>query len=886
MKQIQMIITCILLAMVSVVTYGQSRMYVTQTEAYNRIRNDLPTAGTYNLFYGSDATRHIFFVDKEPNKGWEHDCSYYYVNKYEINYAVWPGYTKENRTMPYSNYDLTPYTLGKIPYLTTINVKKCFLTEEMQNAVGNTYVVILSGGYNKYSNYARYWNDCSFLFKTLRNRFGIPQENFRILISDGTNPAADMHVGYSFVSSNTDLDGDGIDDTGYAATKANLTSVLQSLANTLTTEDRLFLYVIDHGGSDDNISSSYICLWNEEKIYDYELATLLNSFNVKSMNIVMGQCFSGGFIDNLQGANRIISTACTGSQSSWGNSALGYDYFVYNWTAAINEKTPSSVSVVADVNDDGFVTMNEAFNYSYANSYYLETPQFSSGTYGSTFAFNEAPFEPILMIRDNLEDDGTEPNTTAPNAWSSPDIWLRNTNDTIEEHQAIHVDLNNEDNRMYASYRITNVGERDYKKKNRYLHSYWADATIGLTADIWLGNGNNGSYINGEPFQVRRVNDTIPVGQSIIFRKNWGVPQGIIDRLEDNTDSTFHICFLAYISSNMSITEDLPRNPLDTIYADILGKRNIAQINANFIQNLAEAKKEFPLWVNNGLDINREYSIEVVPAEGYNENSSKLEVGIRLSDEIYKAWEKGGKFSEKVAAFSSLPQKLYMKPIGSKIMDVNMKAKQAGLIYCTCEVLASEDVTEETIYAYDIVLRDKQTGVAVDGERFYIKQQPRKALLPEIVSKTVADGYQLKATNLNEAVKCVWYDETGTIVAKGKEVVVKPDVGSKQYKLKVEAESDGAINYATVILDNHFGIKSISPNPFSAQITISLSSVAGDNTSIIINPVNGIGSSEEYQVKKGEREVTINTSNYAKGNYIITLLNDGKKLDSRQIICK
>lgn len=887
MKNVTKICIAFMLAMLSSQTSALAALapqsVVTFEQAYNRIKSDLPAAGTYNLYYGTNATMHIFFVDEEPQKGWEHNCSYYYVNKTENTYSLWPGYTKEKRTTPYSNYNLTPYSLNTIPHYININVKKCVLTEDMLNAAGKTYAVILSGGINKYCNHARYWNDCSFIFKTLKNRFGIPQDNFRILISDGTDPAEDMQYGYGYVSSNPDLDGDGINDVGYAATKANLTSVLQGLSNTMTSEDRLFLFVIDHGGTDDKISQSYICLWNEDKIYDYELGALLNNFNIKSMNIVLGQCYSGGFIDDLQAPNRVISTACTGSESSWGSGA--FDFFVNSWTSAINEKTSSSVSVATDTNDDGFVTMDEAFNYAFTNRFEEETPQFSPGNVGSTFAFNEAPFMPILMLRDDLEDDGTEPNTTAENKWSSPDIWMRNTDDDIEEHQAIHVDPNSNENMMYASYRITNVGERDYTKGNRYLHSYWADATIGLTADIWLGNGNQGGYINGEPFTVLKINKTIPAGESIVFKHGWGVPVGILNRVEDNEEGTFHICFLGYISSNMNINEDLPRNPVVPTYADILGKRNIAQINAFFTQNLAEAKKEFPLWVNNGLDTNREYSIEVVPVEGYNGNNSNLEVGIRLSEDIYKAWEKGGKIAEKAIAYSSQPQKLYMKPTASKILDVNMTPKQAGRIYCTCEVLAKEDVMEETTYAYDIVLRDKQTGIALDGERFVIKQQPRKAILPEIECEVTEDGYDLKAVNVDETAKYEWYDQNGTKIAEGKDVSVKPNLGNSQLKLKVEAEEDGAINYATVLLANHLGIKKISPNPFSTQMTITLDSAADDDTVVRITAANGSGSAENYKLKSGENELTVFTSHYAKGNYIITLLNNGKVVDSCQVVC-
>jgi len=83
-----------------------------------------------------------------------------------------------------------------------------------------TYVVIISGGGDKYMNKPRYWNDCSFLYRTLRLRYGIPKNNIYPLMADGANPAPDTRLsGNNFISQSLDLDMDGNSEISRAATK-------------------------------------------------------------------------------------------------------------------------------------------------------------------------------------------------------------------------------------------------------------------------------------------------------------------------------------------------------------------------------------------------------------------------------------------------------------------------------------------------------------------------------------------------------------------------------------------------------------------------------------------------------------------------------------------
>ena len=303
--------------------------------------------------------------------------------------------------------------------------------------------MIISGGYNKYSNYGRYWNDCSFIYQTLRNKYKIPKNNITLLIADGNDPADDMvktdWTGYQ--SSPLDLDFDSLADLHLAATRTNVFNVLSSYAQSLTSEDHLFIYVIDHG-SYDNAGNSMICLWNQQYLKDYELAAKLDSINARSINVLLGQCYSGGFVEELEANGRVVATACSGTEPSWACPDIPYDEFVYQWTCAVNEMDKDSVALASDKDDNGRVTMHEAFIWARKRDRQNETPQFSSIplSVGEDLAFNNIPDAVDLYIRDNTLDTGKEPNTTTKKLFRSPDVYVRNQHDGLEVHVCEQID--------------------------------------------------------------------------------------------------------------------------------------------------------------------------------------------------------------------------------------------------------------------------------------------------------------------------------------------------------------------------------------------------------------------------------------------------------------
>ena len=242
------------------------------------------------------------------------------------------------------------------------------------------YAILVNGGRNRLTNHERYWNDCAFLYRTLRQTFHVPKRQITVLMSDGGAAYEDMLQadGRGFCSSPVDLDGDGQTDVDYPATRQILMSVLFNMSRRLGADDHLFLYFIDHGGSDDDSEDSYLWLWDDEKLSDYSLATLLNMLRVGTINILMGQCYSGGFVSDLMREGRIIATACSGDEQSWACPDRPYDEFVYHWTCAINGADETGNPVDADTNGDGAVSMQEAFLYAQAHDRLHETPQYAS----------------------------------------------------------------------------------------------------------------------------------------------------------------------------------------------------------------------------------------------------------------------------------------------------------------------------------------------------------------------------------------------------------------------------------------------------------------------------------------------------------------------------
>lgn len=313
----------------------------------------------------------FFFVDDQPGANWEHAAHYVVVNSETGALQRVPV-----KTPPADLHLLQALNPAAEHQMQIIQRNRTSLKEVPSLSrfvipARAKYAVLLSGGWDASHNYSRYWNDLSFIYSTLKRKYGYTDDEIIVLFANGTHLP------------NGDLDGDGKDDIKYAATKANLSLVFDTVAKYLREDGKFFFYSTNHGGQGSGPQDAVLYLWGDW-ITDADFATLSKKIVAKESIYVMEQCFSGGMMDNLLAAashpctkpSLCAMTAANSSEPSWAADSEGdYDEYVYHWVSAINGRTPSGTPVNADTNGDGIVSMSEAHAYALSHDNQNEHPQ-------------------------------------------------------------------------------------------------------------------------------------------------------------------------------------------------------------------------------------------------------------------------------------------------------------------------------------------------------------------------------------------------------------------------------------------------------------------------------------------------------------------------------
>ena len=359
----------------------------------------------YYYLYNENDTTWSIFIDADPMANWEHECYVMTCPRYIPNGQVFETQSwefKMHRMPPKGDYK--PLLVSHKAYTKAANITPKPLRSTTNHVISKdqeiigerTFAIILSGGVNPQNNFHRYWNDCSFIYQTLVNKYAVPKSHIYPIMAGVSASSFDPYSIYMNGSNDPynpflipqprDLDGDGENETIRTANKQNIQAALNAIAQEIKEDDHLFFFVTDHGAIVQN--SSVINLWGEnEYLYDFELASMLAPFTSKyvSVNVVMGQCNAGGFVNKLCLNGCIVATASSAMEPSHASPDYMYDEFLYHWTSAMNGSTPDGTKVNADKNGDGIVSTQEAFEYARANDCYAngsnkakETPQYLS----------------------------------------------------------------------------------------------------------------------------------------------------------------------------------------------------------------------------------------------------------------------------------------------------------------------------------------------------------------------------------------------------------------------------------------------------------------------------------------------------------------------------
>lgn len=145
------------------------------------------------------------------------------------------------------------------------------------------------------------------------------------------------------------------DDTGVddISTKSNVKKYLDWLSLQTTRKSKIFLFICGHGSTIGNVHIK------DSVIYDYELASWIDDLKYKTITVLIDSCYSGNFIDDLSGDNRIIITSTNKEKEAYANAQYGLYFstpFFYGLSTGLSygeawEYADKTVSDSLDVND-------------------------------------------------------------------------------------------------------------------------------------------------------------------------------------------------------------------------------------------------------------------------------------------------------------------------------------------------------------------------------------------------------------------------------------------------------------------------------------------------------------------------------------------------------
>ena len=317
---------------------------------------------------------YILYIDLYPKANLFHPVKYVFLSENKEKLIVRDAVSPPKNFVDYKmiETEIGNLILEAQNRRATISLEKD--TSLLKESSDSRWAVLMNGGYASSSNHVRYWNDLSNIYMTLVNVYGYPDENIIVLCSDGLDPTADQSNGQN---SDPDLDGDGDDDIMYSCVLSNVDMVFADLANNLTQGSELFIFQTDHGNSLGGWDSVFN-LWNMEEITDAHFAELLDALPDCEIICTFEPCFSGGFLDDVvvPPGPIVASSACSHDEYSWAKDTLDYDEYAFHWTAAVTGQDAYGEIVDADYNQDGTITMDEAFIYAESHDVQSESPQY------------------------------------------------------------------------------------------------------------------------------------------------------------------------------------------------------------------------------------------------------------------------------------------------------------------------------------------------------------------------------------------------------------------------------------------------------------------------------------------------------------------------------
>ncbi len=492
-----------------------------------------------------------------------------------------------------------------------------------------------------------------------------------------------------------------------------------------------------------------------------------------------------------------------------------------------------------------------------------------------------------LYVKDNLDDIGVEPNTETQYMWTSDNIWVRNNNDNGLTHQ--NPDYSANGNPNYVKVRVINKSCVT-STGNEQLKLYWAKASTALawplnwdgSLNVYNSNYNQNFHLGGEVETI-----TIPAlqpGQETIITFPWQVPNP--EHYANINPEPWHFCLLTRIISNVD-TMTFPETW--DVNANTRNNNNIAWKNVTVVDVLPNniVNPGGVVAVGNPFNHPKIFflELEVADLETGKPIYQEAEVGIKMDDILFNAWERGGKEAQLLDSTAEEKRKI-VKGNNVILDNIAFNANEIGTLRLDFNFLTKE-LTDKTNYAYHVIQKDATTGHVIGGETFIINKNPRSIFEAEAPDKEVDlnQAITISAEDINEPAIYNWYDNEGNLIYQGKDLQVASAVAEK-FKLEVIATADGFKDYKEVEVKlKPSTLENIVPNPATDNLSVSykLNGVSSAYL-MVIGYYGSNGTSNNYILNVNSSETNLNVSNYLSGFYTVALVVNGEIVDAKTLI--
>ncbi len=503
-----------------------------------------------------------------------------------------------------------------------------------------------------------------------------------------------------------------------------------------------------------------------------------------------------------------------------------------------------------------------------------------------------------LYMRDRHDDLGYD----AGYAWTwgfdkSPDIWVRNQNDGLTNHQSQAAEYSSS-SPVYVYVRVGNkscVASTGTEK----LSLYWTKASSNSS---WPQNWDGTDTTIGNKISTSNIPALQP-GQHTILELTWNTPDPYIHK-------KWEFCLLARIEG---VAADPIRVHPNELAQDIYQNNNVSMRNVAIIDwVLSIDDPDLPYYPPGSFVYVGSSRDEEVNADGEGTEEGTYDLILRVPESV-----DGSPLTEEAEVslrFDKQGWEIFESQLhdredvrirgegeiiisGANMVsfnNLNFPANTRIPIYIGFSFLIDR-VSEKSEFEYHLIQKHSTARIEVEehwtgGVHFRVKKYPRE---PFAAIATVSDweinrgeSVTIVAEQLAEAAIYNWYDSEDNLISTGESITVSPEL-THTYKLEVIALADGFKDYSEdleITVNSNRRLTALYPNPVESLVVINYLVEDVSSAYLILSGVSSVDIGEIYPLEVDNTVFTINTADYETGVYTVALVCDDEIVDVMELV--